>query len=462
MNRFHFILLFFVLLLGATRLDASVTVKGKITNPKGNKVYVRYYTQYLTYETGTADSAELDKDGNFSMTFEWPASYPAQFQHGDEVSNLFLSPGYNLTLMLDNNKFDETIKYTGKGAEVNNYLAQKTRLSPRLSAMVIYKMPGKEFNHLMDSVYRSEMAYFTKWFAKADKKDTALTAFINYERAELTYTWALQKKYYPSSFTYFTKQQPELPSGFDAFLKEAPVQNASAVSSPAYKRYLQNHVEGEVQKKLTPETNEAEVTLALVDEKYSGILREDLYVQYIRSLLEKGDMNAGRAVFERYKTFAKHEPYVTVLNAFFAATERLMPGKPAPDFEAVDLDNKKVRLSDYKGKLVYVDVWASWCGPCVREIPYAEKLQEEFKGKDIVFLCVSVDENETSWRNIIRQKNIGGTHVRSFDVVDNVSTLYNINGIPHYFIVGKDGKIIDSNAKRPSQDAKSDLEKLLK
>lgn len=463
-SRASFIIVLITAFLFSTSAGASVTISGQITNPKSNKVYIRYYKEYLTYQVGIADSAQLDKSGSFSMTFNWPVSYPAELLHGEEATPLFLSPGYDLKVTLDAKQFDKTVKYTGKGADVNNYLALKTALTQSVSAMVMFKMPEKEFTHSLDSAYRSHMDFFTKWFAKADKKDVAVAAFINYQQAELTYTWAIQKEYYPSSYTYFTRTQQTVPATYYDFLKEAPLHNADAFLSPAYLRFAQHNVykQTQAQKMLDSTANETGLSISVIDKEFTGQVKEYLYVQQIKSLLEKRDANSAYIVFERYKTFAKSKAYLEILQRVFAVTENLIPGKEAPNFAAVDLEGKKVQLSDYRGKLVYVDVWASWCGPCVREIPYAEKLQEELKGKDIIFLCVSVDENENSWKNIVKQKNIGGTHVRSYNEANNVSTLYNIDGIPHYLIIDKNGKIVDNNAKRPSQGVKADLEELLK
>lgn len=450
--------------LFSVHATAAVTIRGHITNAKAKKVYIRYYKEYLTYQVGVADSATLDKAGNFSMTFDWPAPYPAELFHGDEVTYMFLAPGYDLSVTLDTKQFDETVKYTGNGADVNNYLTKRALLTKPVSARVMYQKPENEFTQAIDSSYRAHMDFFNKWFAGADKNNAAVTAFINYQRAEHIYTWAIQKSYYPSTYTYFTKAQPVIPANYYDFLKEAPLHNHDALLSSAYLRFLHYNIyrQAQDQKVLDSNASETQIVLDIINRDFNGEEKEYLYVQQIKTLLEKQDVNSAYALFEKYKTFAKNAAYLDILQQVFSITESLSPGKEAPNFAGVDLNGKKMQLSDYHGKVVYVDVWASWCGPCVREIPYAEKLQEELKGKDIVFLCVSVDENEGSWKNIIKQKNIGGVHVRSYDQANNVSALYNVDGIPRYMIIGKDGKIVDSNAKRPSADVKADLEKLIK
>lgn len=120
-------------------------------------------------------------------------------------------------------------------------------------------------------------------------------------------------------------------------------------------------------------------------------------------------------------------------------------------------------LDSYKGKVVYLDFWASWCGPCKREMPYSQKLQEEFKGKDVVFVYMSVDRNAQSWLNMIKQLHITGQHYRANSAVQQqLHEQFNVRSIPRYVLIDKKGKVISANAIRPSSSAiVDDINKLL-
>src|SRR5690606_38180730 len=99
-------------------------------------------------------------------------------------------------------------------------------------------------------------------------------------------------------------------------------------------------------------------------------------------------------------------------------------------------------LSDLKGKVVYIDFWASWCKPCLEQVPHAKTLKEELEGKDVVFLYISIDTDTSSWKKMIELKQINGLHGIVYGGFSSVPMkLYQINGIPQYFIIGKDGKI---------------------
>jgi thiol-disulfide isomerase/thioredoxin len=129
-------------------------------------------------------------------------------------------------------------------------------------------------------------------------------------------------------------------------------------------------------------------------------------------------------------------------------------GEEAFDFAFPDVKGNMVALSDFKGKVVYVDVWATWCGPCKREIPYLLALKEEYKeNENIVFMCVSVDSarDKKKWEDFIVAEGMSGVQLfAGADAQKNLMEPYKIVGIPRFILVGKDGRLILSSAPPPS------------
>jgi thiol-disulfide isomerase/thioredoxin len=108
-------------------------------------------------------------------------------------------------------------------------------------------------------------------------------------------------------------------------------------------------------------------------------------------------------------------------------------------------------LADHKGKIVYLDVWASWCGPCKVMMPYSEKLQEKYKDKEVVFLFVSIDQDIRKWEqsaksfNLIENSFLARNYPKAKLFQDN-----NVSSIPRYMLFDKNGRLVDDNARRPS------------
>lgn len=138
--------------------------------------------------------------------------------------------------------------------------------------------------------------------------------------------------------------------------------------------------------------------------------------------------------------------------------------RSAPDFTLTDIEGKKVSLSDFKGKVVFMDIWATWCPPCMAEMKSAKSLKEKYKDNhDIVFLYISIDKDEERWKEIVKKKEIKGVHLISKGGDEEaILQKYDVPSIPRFVIVDKQGNIADWNAKWPSDpELTSDLDRLL-
>lgn len=126
-----------------------------------------------------------------------------------------------------------------------------------------------------------------------------------------------------------------------------------------------------------------------------------------------------------------------------------IPGAPFPEgIVLVDAEGNVVDFSTFKGKYVYVDLWASWCGPCCKEIPYMKKLEKELENKDVVFVSVSCDTDVLAWKNKMKELDMQG--VQLLDKENVLGDALNVKGIPFYLIYDKEGNLHTYGAKRPS------------
>jgi len=135
-------------------------------------------------------------------------------------------------------------------------------------------------------------------------------------------------------------------------------------------------------------------------------------------------------------------------------------GSPAADFSGTTIDDKEIKLSDFKGQIVYVDVWATWCGPCKEEIPHLIELEKKFHGQPITFLSISVDKlkDREKWIEYVKEHQLKGVQIMAEDAFNSdVTKLYDIKAIPRFMLFDKEGKIVTIDAPRPSDPKTEEL-----
>ncbi len=123
--------------------------------------------------------------------------------------------------------------------------------------------------------------------------------------------------------------------------------------------------------------------------------------------------------------------------------KRSVIGAPAPDFTMNDVNGKPVTLSDYKGKYVLLDFWASWCVPCRQDNPYVRAAYEKYKDKNFTIISVSVDENGKSWKQAIAKDQLTWEQISDLKSPNKVAELYGVQPIPDNFLIDPQGKIIE-------------------
>ncbi len=190
--------------------------------------------------------------------------------------------------------------------------------------------------------------------------------------------------------------------------------------------------------------------------KVANLLRE--YSQNLKASMTAAGIDPGlkKAYDLKLEESAKQQKQMMAEMQQQKEAAAKMNGSLSPAFEYENHKGGKTKLADLKGKYVYIDTWATWCGPCRAEIPYLQKTEESFKGKNIEFVSISVDvkKDHDKWKKFVDEKSLGGTQlIADNDWKSDFIRAYNINSIPRFILLGPDGKIIDADAKRPSDPA---------
>lgn len=309
-----------------------VTFSGKIENQSSDSLFVY---QGRTY----SKTIKIAQDGTFSDTLKVTTGMYGVYD-GNESTNIFLKNGYDLKLELDTKEFDESLKFTGEGADANNYLVKKAVMQENLIESSIFDLEAAEFN------------------AKIVDLEKEMYTFLN-----------------------------DNTKGLDSTL-------------------IANEI----------------IEITQFKPGITGAYRQQ----------------QGRA--------AKFASYI---------------GQPSPGFNFENVKGGKTALADLKGKYVYIDVWATWCGPCLKEIPSLKEIEKDFHDKNIEFVSLSVDDGrgykrdaaaaKEGWKKMIANKELGGIQVISDNGWKSEFVQgFKINGIPRFILIDPAGNIVNADAPRPS------------
>lgn len=212
---------------------------------------------------------------------------------------------------------------------------------------------------------------------------------------------------------------------------------------------------------VTSEKFETENMKKSKDEFFQGLALKN------KTDIEKLDKGKFDPVFVDYnKKMWAQEKLMLGTNFQNAKIKNEIAGKPSKSFDYVNRKGGKTKLEDFKGKYVYIDVWATWCGPCRAEIPFLKKIEEKYHGKNIEFVSISIDVNKDyeKWKNFVTEKQLGGVQLfADKDWSSDFITSFGINSIPRFLLIDPQGNVVDADAVRPSSpELVSMLDKLLK
>ena len=177
----------------------------------------------------------------------------------------------------------------------------------------------------------------------------------------------------------------------------------------------------------------------------TSIMRE-----YIFNYNYANDFDGGLAIVKR--ATEKYD-MASIFVEEFMKRKSAVPGSPFPaGVNLVDANGKAVDFSQFKGKYVYIDLWASWCGPCCKEVPHLQKLEKELRNDDVVFVSISSDKDEQAWRSKMEELKMHGNQLLDKD--NTLCDALNVKGIPFFVIYDKAGNLYTYGAMRPSSGAR--------
>ncbi|HSV76675.1 MAG TPA: TlpA disulfide reductase family protein [Bacteroidales bacterium] len=446
------------ILLAACRpaTDTSVRITGVVQNPTGDPIELVYFSDFTNNQREIV-TLELDAENRFDVSFDIPTPMAVTLRNGRVSLQLFLQPGDRVQLEADATDWLNTLALTGEAAPNSTFFVQYQReLGVNLgsaffnnAAMVSAPVV---FQGVIDSVLAVQLGYLETYTNKAELSEPFNTFFT----AEMEYAAKNRLLAYPSTHQRLN-QLPDpltLPDGFFDFLNDPGIFNDNLLHSEAYANFLLAYLG--YQAGLTPQrfaegTSQNEINYTLAGELIPGESGAFAQVISINREFNFGSIEKAQALYDDFVARDISEDLRTRVTRTWEGIQALMPGKPAPDFTLTDINGNEVSLSDFKGKVVYLKFWASWCGPCMRQVPPAAELKKRLADQeDLVFLYVSIDTDNNAWRSTVEHHGITGTHLVTPGRERGAPDLYQVKWIPTFYIIGRDGNIFDNRPPQPS------------
>lgn len=283
-------------------------------------------------------------------------------------------------------------------------------------------------------------------------------AFVQWQIAEIQFELESIKLNYPSWFYAMRgieNRSVPVDSNFYDYLEQMAINEPNYLGSNQYRNWLKYYFLHTL--KTQKQSMQAMNLYAFCEQIFTGEVLKQFRLHLWSDIMQYGQMSDADIMYPFIKNSMGSNPT-------FIALENIYKNKSfAPLFSLQDMEGKTVSLSDFKGKLVYIDFWASWCRPCINEMPAGEALKKKYAGDDIVFINISIDEDENKWKESVNRLGINGIQLIA-NSQRNPATIqaYKVNSIPSYFLIDKQGKFIAAPAPRPSSpDIVQILDRLL-
>lgn len=447
----------------AIAASASVKISGTIRNQESDSISITYNNNRLAYYP-ISHYAAVGANGAFSFRFDFPegAYIQAELHHGSHIAEIFLHDGDSLVLTADARHFDSSLKFAGRGAAIQNFVAGHTLARGRLNQYTLrlknsMGLSPQVFSKAIVAEQDAELSYLGKYSAGL------APSFLSFWKSHYifyNYFFMLQ---YPSMHTTMLLRRftDTIPDSAYSILQQVPSAfHDSLLSVPPYLLYLSAYYETKLKAThfsfpLSAPGNSARFIDSVNNLAYDQLphnsaayfVAQNLYA---RIRYQSAERNAQEMA--RFKSKWPASEYLPLLQNQWDIAQRLAPGQPAPDIDVVSDSGKRMKLSDLRGKVVYLTFWSTQCRQCVGEMRADKRVKDVFSNKPVAFVYVSLDDDSAAAQKLVQQFRISGyfswTHGNWYAPE---ATSYGVQGLPARYLIDRDGNFAMQNPPSPTQ-----------
>ncbi len=433
-------------------IQINTTPKIKKVKIKGTSTFSRGLKLVLLQDPILLIEEEVElKIPNASSregTIKLRTNQNAYLEYGQERIDLFLQNTVgDLQVTFNPSDFPASVKFSGVGASANNYLLALALLKKQSAAILkkqIREADPQAFRDFMEE-RRQVLLAFLEDYKKQSKINRR---FQEYAKADIDYWYGYQLLNYPWEHPLYKNQEAPIavPDDYYSFFEELIISNEFALPNLNYIYFIDQFMD--YQSNLVSNSHLSEKDLAKKFFKGDPL---DYYLTKLFSI----DCKRGKALqvgpeIQAFIANCENETYNNVLRQVYNEAKGLSSGDTAPLFTLKDINGQEVKLSDYRGKVIYLDFWATWCSPCVMQLRNSKQWKSEFNTRsDMVFLYVSLDKDINAWKNFVKSQGLAGAHLKADggDVYKSkIARIYKVKRMPHVYLIDKEGRVAYNSA----------------
>lgn len=393
--------------------------------------------------------------GNFDQNFaiQQPGFYTLEI--GNSRFEVFLTPKSNLIIHADSLSNPLSVHFSGELGRENEHLLRLSEAANQINYRELFMSQTDDFKHFMDSILSEK----SESIQKLNQEDKLNADFLRLMEIKNLASFGDKLLKYPMYHAYYNKSdEPALPENYYQFTQSIDINNEEYFKLREVKQFvsgLLSYYSDQMLKENGQDPEQADILIQSELQTINKYIQNQkiknnlLYESLSNHMGYYGPANLDPTI-QYFFEFCTDSSLQAKMTQEYKDWDYLRPGKPAPEWEAITLNGEKVNSTAFLGKYLYIDIWATWCGPCRREIPYLETLAEEFKNKNLTIVSVSVDKDKEAWAKMVGEGMKGNQLFAEGAFQSELALRYRVNAIPRFLLIDPNGMIINVSTDRPS------------
>lgn len=436
-----------VMIVSGCAAHDDMVLTFNVSEPVSNEVVMVYHDAVRTFS--------LDVDGTAVAVLDGMDAVYARVFYGREFKWIYLERGDRASVSFNGGDFSGSFVFEGEKAQAVGYL-NSVKLTPLPDED--FALPFQEYRERIEKKETEALKLM-----KANDLDGA-GDFVRMEEGRIRYAYGASLLMYPVGHMVMSgdmsyRPDEEYYNVIDSYMVEDPMW----VDLDEYRGFIAeaSHALDEENRGVSSLYPKTVAQMRYVADRFpEGKVRENILHFMAAPYVEQFGTDGIQELVNIYRTYVKDARLVADFETRYAKWDLSRPGNLSPDFEAEDIDGRVWTLADFKGKYVYIDLWATWCGPCRREFPYLKELEAGFADAPIAFVGLSVDGDKAKWEQMVHGGTLTGTQLY-LGPGSQFQKAYRVEGIPRFILLDKEGRIISNDMSRPSsEDTRVFLSKL--